>query len=167
MGEIRSPEFTGEINQKLLSFAQDLFGRGILFVVRQNGFGVMGQFGVEDLDSDTEARLRSLSIPTNRPSILSDAADRKETIIGALAPTPGNLQILEALGGPADGDSLAVPLTVNDQVLLVLYGDNLIDDPRHGWLEELELLILQAGLAMEKNLLTKRIEYYEALRRRE
>jgi hypothetical protein len=163
MGEIRSPEFTGEITQKILSFAQDLFGRGIFFVVRLDGFGVMGQFGM-DL-TDTQARLRQLMIPLDQPSILSDAAERKEAILEILSDTEWNVAILSALGGPADGESVAVPLTVNDQVLLVLYGDHLADRASSGWLEELELLVLQAGLAMEKNLLSKRIEHYEALRR--
>ncbi len=165
MGEIRSPEFTGEITQKILSFAQDLFGRGIFFVVRLDGFGVMGQFGMDLTDTRAQARLRQLMIPLDQPSILSDAAERKEAILEILPDTEWNLAILSALGGPADGESVAVPMTVNDQVLLVLYGDHVADRASSGWLEELELLVLQAGLAMEKNLLSKRIEHYEALRR--
>ena len=58
-----------------------------------------------------------------------------------------------------------MPLTVNEKVLLVLYADNLSEDAGAGWLEELELLMIQAGLAMEKDLLFKRIEHYENLRR--
>lgn len=165
MGEIRSPEFTGEITQKILSFAQDLFGRGIFFVVRLDGFGVMGQFGMDSSDEQAETRLRQLMIPLDQPSILSEAAERKEAILEILSDTEWNQSILAALGGPAHGESLAVPLTVNDQALLVLYGDQLAEGVSSGWLAELELLMLQAGLAMEKNLLSKRIEHYEALRR--
>ena len=73
--------------------------------------------------------------------------------------------MVSALGGPVSGDSVAVPLTVNEKVLLVLYADDLSDQAGQGWLEELELLMLQAGLAMEKDLLHKRIEHYENLRR--
>ena len=165
MGEIRSPEFTGEITQKILSFAQDLFGRGIFFVVRLDGFGVMGQFGMDSSDPQAESRLRQLIIPLDQPSILSEAAERKEAVLEILSDTEWNHKILEALGGSASGESIAVPLTVNGQVLLVLYGDRLAESPASGWLEEMELLMLQAGLAMEKNLLSKRIEHYEALRK--
>ena len=165
MGEIRSPEFTGEITQKILSFAQDLFGRGIFFVVRLDGYGVMGQFGMDSSNEKAESHLRQLMIPLDQPSILSEAAERKEAVLEILTDSEWNQSILGALGGPAEGESLAVPLTVNDQVLLVLYGDQLVEGASSGWLEELELLILQAGLAMEKNLLSKRIEHYEALRR--
>ncbi len=165
MGEIRSPEFTGEITQKILTFAQDLFGRGIFFVVRLDGLGVMGQFGMDSSDDKAEARLRELMIPLDQPSILSEAAERKEAVLEILSDTEWNQKILEVLGGPTESESLAVPLTVNDQVLLVLYGDQLAESAGSGWLEELELLMLQAGLAMEKTLLAKRIEHYEALRR--
>lgn len=167
MGEIRSPQFTGEITQKILSFANELFSRGVLFVVRQDGFGVMGQFGIHAEDGQAEARLRQLLIPEDESTILSESAGRKEALVESLQETEWNLKLLEAIGGPAEGDSVAVPLVVNDRVLLVFYGDHLLGDLREGWLEELELLILQAGLAMEKDLLVKRIEHYENLRRQD
>lgn len=167
MGEIRSPQFTGEITQKILSYAHELFARGALFVVRQDGFGVMGQFGIPADDGQSEARMRQLLIPDDQTSILTECAGRKEAMVGPLEETEWNQKLLEALGGPAEGDSVAAPLIVNDRVLLVLYGDHLLGDLREGWLEELELLILQAGLAMEKDLLVKRIEHYENLRRQD
>ena len=167
MGEIRSPQFTGEITQKILSFADELFSRGILFVVRQDGFGVMGQFGVSSADGQAESRLRQLLIPDNQPSVLTESAGRKEATVGEMEKTEWNQKLLEAIGGPAEGDSVTVPMIVNDKVLLVFYGDHILGDLRSGWLEELELLILQAGLAMEKDLLVKRIEHYENLRRQD
>jgi hypothetical protein len=167
MGEIRSPQFTGEITQKILSYANELFSRGVLFVVRQDGFGVMGQFGIPTEEGQTEAKLRQLLIPEDAPTLLRESAGRKEALVEPLEETEWNTKLLEAIGGPAEGDSVAVPLVVNDRVLLVLYGDHLQGDLREGWLEELELLILQAGLAMEKDLLVKRIEHYENLRRQD
>ena len=50
MGEIRGPEFTGEVTQKILGFTRGVLGRGVLFVVRQDGFGVMGQVGIDSDD---------------------------------------------------------------------------------------------------------------------
>jgi hypothetical protein len=167
MGEIRSPQFTGEITQKILSYTDELFGRGVLFVVRQDGFGVMGQFGVHSADGQAESRLRQLLIPDDQPSVLIESAGRKEVTVGEMEETEWNQKLLEAIGGPAEGDSVTVPMIVNDKVLLVFYGDHILENLRGGWLEELELLVLQAGLAMEKDLLVKRIEHYENLRRQD
>jgi hypothetical protein len=165
MGEIRGPEFTGEVTQKILGFTRDILGRGAIFVVRQDGFSVMGQFGIDSEDGQLEESLRELLIPALEPSILADCSQRKESVLGPIEPTLWNQSMLSAMGGPATTDSVAVPLTVNEKVLLVLYADNLSSDAGSGWLEELELLMLQAGLAMEKDLLYKRIEHYENLRR--
>ncbi len=165
MGEIRGPEFTGEIHQKILGFTRNILGRAVLFVVRQDGFAVMGQAGVESEDGHLEESLREFFVPIHEQSILSDCAQRKESVLGPIEPTLWNQSMLSALGGPATTDSVAVPLTVNEKVLLVLYADNLSEDAGAGWLEELELLMIQAGLAMEKDLLFKRIEHYENLRR--
>ncbi len=124
MGEIRSPEFTGEITQKILSFAQDLFGRGIFFVVRLDGFGVMGQFGMDLTDTRAQARLRQLMIPLDQPSILSDAAERKEA--DSRDPLRHRVEPGDPLGTGRSGRRRVSgrALTVNDQVLLVLYGDH-------------------------------------------
>ena len=167
MGEIRSPQFTGEITQKILGFADEIFSRGVLFVARQDGFGVMGQFGVHSEDGQAEDRLRQLHIPGDQPSILAESTGRKEPTLGPVDETEWNGKLLEALGGPSDGDAVTVPLIVNDKVMMVLYGDQMLGDLRQGWLEELELLILQAGLAMEKDLLVKRIAHYDNLRRQD
>ena len=165
MGEIRSPQFTGEITQKILGYANEIFSRGVLFVARQGGFGVMGQFGVHSVDGQAEARLRQLHIPEDQPSILATCAETKMTSIGPVEETEWNEKLLDAIGGPSTGQAVTVPLIVNDRVMLVFFGDQLHGDPGDRWLEELELLILQAGLAMEKDLLVKRIQHYESLRR--
>ena len=165
MGEIRGPEFTGEVTQKILGFTRRVLGRGVLFVVRHDGFAVMGQEGITSEDGHLENELREFFIPIHEASILLDCAERKEMVLGRLEPTLWNQSMLSALGGETATDSVAIPLTVNDKVLLVLYGDDFSEDPDTGWLEELDLLMLQAGLAMEKDLLAKRIEHYEDLRR--
>lgn len=166
MGEIRSPQFTGEITQKILSYANDIFSRGVLFVVRQDGFGVMGQFGVHSADGQAEVGLRQLLIPDNQPSVLASCAETKATLVGKVDDSEWNQKLQEAIGGTTESKAVTIPLIVNDRVMLVFYGDQILGDRGEGWLEELELLILQAGLAMEKDLLLKRIEHYENLRRK-
>ena len=92
------------------------------------------------------------------------AAQRKVTCSGPLEPIEWNLYLMSKLGGDAPGQAAAMPLVVNDDVLLVLYGDNGGSGTPLGSFDELELLLLQAGLAMEKRLLEKRIEHYRKLR---
>jgi hypothetical protein len=163
MADIRSPEFTGESTVRILAFARQVFRRGVLFYLQQGNYTSMQQFGVESLDRGDE-RLRRIKIPLDRPSVLETAASTKGTYRGPLEPIEWNLFLISQLGGVTPGEVAAMPLVVNDDVLLVLYGDDGASGEPLGPLEALELLLSQAGLAMEKRLLEKRIEQYRRLR---
>ena len=162
MSEIRSPEFTGEATVKILQFARTVLTRGVLFFVQQGNFTGMHQFGFKAFEGDNSDALRRIKIPLDQPSILSSA--RKSAFSGPLEPIEWNLHLISKLGGDPPREAVAIPLMVNNNVLLVLYGDNGGSDKPLGSFDELELLLLQAGLAMEKRLLEKRIEQYRKLR---
>ncbi len=163
MAEIRSPEFTGEVTSKILQFARGVVRRGVLFFIRQGEFCGMGQFGVGPA-AGADDRIRELRIPADQPSVLTEAVERKGAYRGPLDLVEWNHYLIEQLGGHHPRDVLALPLLVNDAVLLVFYGDNLPGDEPIGPYNELELLMLQAGLAMEENLLEKRMEQFKRLR---
>ena len=164
MSEIRSPEFTGEATVRILDFARTVFPRGILFFVQQGNFTGIHQFGLDTSAGDTTELLRRIKIPLDQPSILSAAANQKTTSSGPLEPIEWNLYLISKLGGQTPRQAVAMPLVVNNDVLLVLYGDNAGSTDPLGSFVGLELLLLQAGLAMEKRLLEKRIEHYRKLR---
>ena len=160
MSAVRSPEFTGEITGQILGFARDNLHRGVLFVVRRDGFHAMSRFGAAG-ERDGRARTRRLDLPLDQPSIIAEAADRQEICRGPLESNKANRTLLEALGGETPTAAVAIPLVVNDLALLVLYGDNGATGEPIEQVDQLELLMLQAGLAMERHLLRKRLESLE------
>lgn len=162
MEEIRSPEFTGEVTSTLIEFGKRVFARGVLFILNQGNFVSMGHFGFADGEAPERG---SLKLPKNQPSILSQAAGGRTTQRGQMERLEWNLYLLSHLGGIQPTDSAALPLLVNGESMLVLYGDNAGSHRPIGNLDDFELLLLQAGLAMEKQLLEKRIEQFEKLRR--
>lgn len=162
MEEIRSPQFTGEVTSTLIEFGSRVFRRGMLFFLSQGNFVGMSPFGFDDGSGPAHG---SLKLPRDQPSILSAAADSRETQRGKLERLEWNLYLLSHLGGVEPTDSAALPLLVNGETMLVLYGDNAGDSRPIGDLDDFELLLLQAGLAMEKQLLEKRLEQFEKLRR--
>ncbi len=164
MSEIRSPQFTGEATGKILDFAREALPRGALFVIRRNSFRAMSMFA-PDMAADNERPARPLELPLDEPSLLAEAADRQEGCRGALADSLGNRQLIRSLGGEWPTEAVAIPLVVNDNVLLVLYGDNAPDGAPIEGFHQLELLMLQAGLAMERNLLKKRLKFLESRQR--
>ena len=167
ISEIRSPEFTGELTVKIMGFAATVVPRGVLFYVRRGHFCGMGQFGIDLARGSPDETVRAMKVPLDASSILADAADGKQVVRGPIAETEWNAYLLRELGGLLPAESIAVPLVVNSEALLVFYGDSAPDDRPIGSLAELEVLMLQAGLAMEKQLLEKRIEQFKRLRARD
>ncbi len=164
MAEIRSPEFTGEVTFEILNFARRILPRAVLFFARQRNFTGMSQFGIELQGKTSDEHVRRIKIPFDQPSILAQAAGLKATFRGGLEPVEWNLYLISQLGGDHPTEAVALPLMVNQTVLLVLYGDNAPECQPIGPLHELELLMLQAGLAMEKRMLEQRVEQFNKLR---
>lgn len=165
MTEVRSPAFTGEIALQILRFAGQVLGRGVLFGVgRELAHGV-GQFGIEaDGPTSADERVRSLKVPLDQPSVVAEAAAVKETVRGPLERTPWNERLAEELGGVLPGEAVAIPLTVNGMTAFVLYGDDLPDRRPVGSIEPLEVLLIEAGLAIEKDALEQRVRQIESRR---
>jgi hypothetical protein len=65
--------------------------------------------------------------------------------------------LIQRLGGEAPFEVVVVPMLVNNQVVGLLYGDNPVAAGPIGSVDGLELLMLEAGLAMEKTALEIRL----------
>lgn len=159
--EIRSPNFTGEITLMIMRYAAKLVSRGVLFVMRSDGICGMGQFGLGEHGQAADERVRRIKIPADQSSIFSEVLEKRQTYLGSLTNSPLDKRLVEELGGTVPRMVLAIPMIVNMTVVAVLYGDNAgsgrpIDD-----IEGLELLMNQAGLAMEKALLELKIKNFE------
>jgi hypothetical protein len=121
-----------------MQLAETSFRRGVLFSARKDRFRPIARFGVESEGKLAENSILDFVIPRKLPGILSRSAKSKQTIMATLPSGPGDEGILEALVEPTETKSVASPLIVLDEVVLVLYGDRIRDDLRTGWIEKLE-----------------------------
>ncbi|HEX9670446.1 MAG TPA: hypothetical protein VGC93_13315, partial [Thermoanaerobaculia bacterium] len=159
---LRAPAVTNEVSQQLLALARGVFGRAVLFAVRADGFRGLGQTGLATThDGDPDEAVRFLLLPWEK-SVLTQVAERQETFRGRLERNAGNQALLAALGGAEPGEAVALPLLVGGSTALLLYGDDLPHRRPIGDLDGLELLALQVGLALEKNLLELKLRALEA-----
>jgi len=153
----RPVTFTGELTLMLLRYTAELVNRAVLFGIRGNQLVGIGQFGIEVEGESPDDRVRSIQIPVGEPSVLADVVRRREPYQGRMARTPQNNYLVTQLGGMAPREVIALPIVVEGKAVAVVYGDNLPNDTPIGPTEGLELLMLQAGLIMEKNRLAKRL----------
>jgi hypothetical protein len=135
----------------------------VIFLVKEQEIVGLGQFGMDNSGSLADDRVRRMKIPRHEPSVF-------RTLLEELRPcrlTPGDgpwdNYLREQLGGGAPEEVFLGPIISEGKVVAILYGDNLPDKKSVGDTEALEIFLSQAGLAMEKALLERRLRGKELL----
>jgi Domain of unknown function (DUF4388) len=158
-----APVLRGEVSAELLRRARAVAPRGLLLVMRGDEAEEAGRIGKEDTPR-TEGASRRLRLALAEPSVVSAAVERKEVWRGAVPETAANERLLARLGGPRPKEALVVPLLLSGAVGLVFYGDDAGEDRPFGATEDLEWGLLEAALAMERDLLEARLSDFEKAR---
>ncbi len=157
MAELRSPAFGGEITLWLLRHASAVVRRCVLFSISKEGVRGMGQTGLDSGDAGLGERLRRFRVPAGEPSVFKGVIASQTAFLGKLSHDPWDERLAAELGGGFPAEVVVVPMVVSGNVVAVLYGDNLPSGEAIGAIEGLELLMLEAGLAMEKTALEIRL----------
>ncbi len=158
----RVPMLRGEVTAGLLRRAAGVVGRGILMAVRGDEVQGIGQLGFGSGEPDGFPA--GLRVPLTEPSVVAQAIERRETWRGRMSQTPLHEKLLGALATPWPGESVVVPMMLHDRAGLVFYGDDAASDRPLGDARELEWALLEAGLAMERDVLEQRLRDFERAR---
>jgi hypothetical protein len=158
--ELKQHSCQGEISLLIMRLASEVCSRGVLFLVKEkeNVMTGLGQFGVSASGISPDQWVRGISIPLDAPSILNSVATSRKTMIAAIDPNSYDNEIVKRIGGEnLQLTVFGIPMLIEGKARVILYGDNYPGGRSIGNLDELEILIGQAGLMMEKLLLEKRI----------
>jgi Domain of unknown function (DUF4388) len=155
--ELRFPTATAEVTLLILRYASEVVNRAILFMVKKNEVRGLGQFGIELKGKSADQVVRNIKIPLNKPSLFLTVIDSRRSYVGELEQNECNAFLTSELGGILPVSVLAIPLIVDGKIALVVYGDNLPDHKPIRGVDALEIFMNQAGMALEKTLLEKRI----------
>jgi Type II secretion system (T2SS), protein E, N-terminal domain len=132
----------------LVTFMKKLCRRAAFFVVRRGELaGWLGQgHGVR------ASALRETLLALDRPSTFRDIVQARLPYRGPVSDPPSRDFLIEGLGW-APGDMLAIPLTVRERVVGVLYGDETL----HTVPDDLLVSLARAAeLALERALLARK-----------
>ncbi|RMG74860.1 MAG: DUF4388 domain-containing protein [Nitrospirae bacterium] len=158
--ELRFPETLSEVSLLIMRYASDLFKRGILFEHREGKLYGLGQFGL-DLEGADEIIRNTVVEPVNDDA-LSRVIRSKTPFKGELKRDDSTERIISLIGGGWPVEVAIFPIVVEEDVKALLYCDNQPDGESIGETPGLEIFINQAGLALEKALLKKRLKEREA-----
>ncbi len=155
--EMSRPELGGEIVLLILRFASELMNRAIVFLVKKNVICGLGEFGINLEDDDAEKRIRQMRIPLNESSIFKEVLERRVPITKKLEGRKWDKYIVEQLGGEYPEEVFVARIFTAGRVTVILYADNLPEKKEIGETISLEIFLAQAGLAMDRALLERKL----------
>lgn len=162
--QLRSTSFTGEITLMILRYATRVVNRGVLCHVSAEGIRGIGQFGVDSTLPEkvsADERIRKMLIPAHEPSVFFEVLENIHTYRGPLKPCKWNTYLIRQLGGDEPQEIIAIPIIVDGMIIGIFYGDNVPLHRSIGSIHGLELLMIEAGLAIEKRLLQAKLKQVE------
>lgn len=155
--ELNNPSLGGGIILLVLRFASEIMNRAVVFAVKEDEIVGLGQFGIEIEGESADARIRRVRIPRGEPSVFSALLAEQVAMKVTLGDNAWDDYIGEQLGGMKPAEVFLGPILSEGKVVAILYGDNLPERAAIGDTEALEIFLSQAGLAMEKALLERRL----------
>jgi hypothetical protein len=155
--ELRFPTATSEVTLLILRYASEFVNRAVLFMVKKDEVRGLGQFGIELKGASPDQVVRNIKIPLNKPSLFSEVLETRRGYNGAIDASEANTYLATELGGALPESVMAIPLVVDGKVALIVYGDNLPERKPIRGMDTLEIFMNQAGMALEKAVLQKKI----------
>ena len=155
--ELNNPSLGGGIILLILRFASELMNRAVILLVKDEEIVGLGQFGIELKGESADVRVRNTKISKDEDHVFTEALQSFSPYRREPRETEWNKYFFEQLGGDRPSEVFVGPLISEGRVVAVLYGDNLPENKPIGDTESLEIFLSQAGLAMEKALLERRM----------
>jgi CheY-like chemotaxis protein len=155
--ELNNPSLGGGIILLILRFASELMNRAVILLVKQEEIVGLGQFGIELDGESADVRVRNTKLDKAGDHVFTEALQSFSPYRREPRQTEWNDYFFNQLGGNRPDEIFVGPLISEGRVVAVLYGDNLPEEKPIGDTESLEIFLSQAGLAMEKALLERRM----------
>jgi hypothetical protein len=156
--ELNNPALGGGIILLVLRFASEFMNRAVIFIVKRDEIAGLGQFGIHDDDGQFDSKIRNMRIPRGEDSLFAQVIESQVSVKLQPADSHWNRYLSDRLGGGMPDEVFLGPIVSEGKVVAVLYGDNLPEPKPIGDTDSLEIFLSQAGLAMEKALLQRRLK---------
>jgi len=158
--ELREAVPRGRIIPVVLGFAAEHFARVALFLVRDSLAVGMAGAGLERAGGPDDVALRELSIRADEPAWLRAVFESGVPVRGP-ARDAGDRKLLALLGDREPAEAYVAPLESGERVIAVLYADNLPGDEPLPDTHALEVVLHEAGLALDRAALERQLARME------
>lgn len=157
---LRDPSSRGDVLRLLLEYAARIFERVALFAVRDGeAFGV-AQTGLPDAGGPDDVDLRRIHFPADEVSWFRKVLEARAPV-RATPGEDGDRDLASRLGRGTPPEVYAAPIESGERIAAVLYADNLVSRRPLGDTSALEVVLHEAGLALERAVLERALERAE------
>jgi hypothetical protein len=151
---LRDPSVRGEVLSLILEFAAESFSRVAIFMVRDDDVVGMAQSGLSRAGGPDDEAFREILLSATEPNWFRAVLERGEGI--AAAPLDdGDRRLAGLLGSRLPERAYVAPIESSHRVVALVYVDNLPGNEPLGDTTLLEIVLHEAGLALERALLER------------
>ena len=160
---LRDPASRGDVLRLLLEYAGSAFDRVAIFAVREGeAFGV-AQVGLPSAGGPDDEDLRKIRFPSDEPAWCRNVLSRRAPLRAVLE-DDGDRDLASRLGNATPSEIYAAPIESGERIAAVLYADNLASRRPLCDTSALEVVLHEAGLALERAVLERALERAESER---
>lgn len=156
LGELRSGLASATVALNLMQIISESFERAVLLLVKRERMSVLGAFGTAADGRPLANAVRRLEIAPSGALLTCLATSQVQTTRFAEADLPGGLAA--SLGPPASDRIVVLPVSGTERVIALVYADNGDVERAPKDVELLEVAASQVGIALENELLRRRLE---------
>lgn len=161
--ELNNPALGGGIILLVLRFASELMNRAVIFFVKNEEIVGLGQFGLELEGGNADDLVRQIKVPADAESIFRQTLNDPTPRHSVVGESEWDNYLIKKLGGKRPKEIFLGPIISEGDVVAIIYGDNLPNQEPVGDTESLEIFLSQAGMAMERALLERRLKGGQAV----
>ncbi len=155
--ELARPRESTEVSLLILRFAGELFDRCLFFVVSDESLVACGGFGFSLRHIEEHLTPMRISVPLHDASIFRSVYETKQSYRGSLLEGEWGKGLLVRISDRLPNEIVVLPVVSQGQVIAVLYGDNGDGQLKILSTDLLEVLLFQAGMALENSILRERL----------
>lgn len=160
---LRDPSSRGDVLRLLLEYAARTFERVAIFAVRDGeAFGV-AQIGLPSAGGPDDVDLRRIHFPADETAWFRKVLEARAPLRAAPG-DDGDRDLASRLGQAAPPEVYVAPIESGERIAAVLYADNLTTRRPLGDTSALEVVLHEAGLALERAVLERALEQAEGER---
>ena len=155
--ELARPRESTEVSLLVLRLASEFFDRSLFFVVAGEQLASCGGFGFPLCAGPDQQGPYRVSIPLKDASIFKSVFETEQTYRGVLLEGEWGKGLIARITRRLPNEIVVLPIISQGAVIALLYGDNGDSQQKIRATDLLEVLLLQAGMALENTVLRTRL----------